>query len=224
MKRILFATWLFCLFVLCATRANAVDVMSYEGEWADNYQYEVQDVVSYQGSMYIANQPSIGICPLCDPTIWQIVVAGADAAIGPQGPPGPAGPAGPQGSVGPVGPTGAVGPAGPAGVVPSFDVHQTNTLAAGSSASVSIGCSPTQCSFLFGIPAGPAGPQGVQGVQGPVGPAGPQGPAGTSSWIDGSSSVTTGKAVVVNDASGNPVVSIDNVNHIVYFQGSVILQ
>ena len=75
---------------------------------------------------------------------------------------------------GPAGSDGAQGPAGPTGPAGS-DGSQGPTGPAGSNGS-----------------QGPAGPPGSDGPQGPMGPAGPTGPAGgSSSWTDGTGSVTT---------------------------------
>lgn len=84
-----------------------LDNMQFVGEWADSYQYEAQNVVSYQGAGYVALAPSIGIRPIDDPNTWAVLVAaGLPGPVGPQGPQGVAGPAGSggpfeyQGSIG----------------------------------------------------------------------------------------------------------------------------
>lgn len=50
-------------------------------------------------------------------------------------------------------------------------------------------------------PQGPQGVQGPQGIQGPQGPVGPQGPAGTSSWTDGTGTVSTTHKVGIGTSS-----------------------
>lgn len=115
----------------------------------------MNDVVTYNGSTYIAiaaNQGPNNTTPDGN-AAWNVMAAeGATGPAGPsggpagpQGPAGPAGPAGPQGAAGANGPAGSTGPAGPAG---------------------SQGPSG---------PPGLPGPSGPAGSQGPVGPAGPQG-------------------------------------------------
>jgi len=80
--------------------------------WNPNASYAANDVVTYNGSSYIAfvaNGPSpSGPTPDKSP-LW------AEMAAGGTGPAGPAGPAGPTGDQGPSGPMGNPGPAGPAG-------------------------------------------------------------------------------------------------------------
>jgi hypothetical protein len=94
--------------------------------------YAVNDVVTYNGSTYVAiaaNQGPNNPTPDGNTAAWSLMAAvGATGPagpsggpVGPQGPAGPAGPAGPQGATGapglpgPAGPAGAQGPAGPAG-------------------------------------------------------------------------------------------------------------
>ena len=82
----------------------------------DNYNpnatYAANDVVTYNGSSYIAILPNgpnpSGPTPDKSPE-WGLMAAGGT------GPAGPAGPQGPQGDPGPMGPMGNTGPAGPAG-------------------------------------------------------------------------------------------------------------
>ncbi|MEW6584685.1 MAG: hypothetical protein AB1442_03630 [Nitrospirota bacterium] len=84
---------------------------------------------------------------------------------------GAPGPQGPQGPQGDAGPAGAQGDTGPAGA-------QGDT--------------------------GPAGAQGPQGDTGPAGAQGPQGPAGppgTSSWTDGTGTVTTAQKVGIGTST-----------------------
>lgn len=77
-----------------------------------NATYAANNVVTYNGSSYIAfvaNGPSpSGPTPDKNPD-WAVMAAGGT------GPAGPAGPAGPTGDPGPSGPMGNPGPAGPAG-------------------------------------------------------------------------------------------------------------
>jgi hypothetical protein len=102
--------------------------------------YAVNDVVTYNGSTYVAiaaNQGPNNATPDVN-TAWNLMAAeGATGSPGPSG--GPQGPAGPAGPTGPAGTTGATGPAGPAG--------------------------PTGATGATG-PAGPPGPMGPQGSGG----------------------------------------------------------
>jgi hypothetical protein len=105
--------------------------------------YSVNDVVTYNGSSYVAIAASTGPdnpTPDTNPAAWSVMAAqgaaGDAGAPGAAGPPGAPGPAGAQGPSGPQGPVGSTGPAGPTG------------------------------------PAGAVGPVGPQGPQGPAGPAG----------------------------------------------------
>jgi collagen triple helix repeat protein len=91
--------------------------------------------------------------------------AGAPGSQGPAGAPGPAGTPGPTG---PTGPTGAIGLAGPTGVAGA-----TGSLGAPGATG------PTGPLGPVGFP-GPAGSAGAQGPAGPAGAVGPTGPAGSA--------------------------------------------
>jgi len=142
--------------------------------------YAANDVVTYQGSSYIATG-SPKDPPGSDP-FWSVLAA--QGATGPQGPaggpPGPAGPVGPEGAMGPAGPQGPMGPAGATGATgPQGPIGLTG---------------------LQGPPgtdgaAGAQGPQGLPGIPGPPGIQGPQGPPCTSG-IPGN--------LIVYGANGNP--------------------
>jgi hypothetical protein len=81
-----------------------------------NQSYAVNDVVTFNGSAYVAitaTQGQNNPTPDQNPSAWSVMAqAGSQGQAGAQG---PAGPAGPQGNSGPQGPVGATGPAGPAG-------------------------------------------------------------------------------------------------------------
>lgn len=83
--------------------------------WNPNASYAANDVVTYNGSSYIAfvaNGPNpSGPTPDKSP-LWAVMAAGG---TGPAGPAGLAGPTGGQGPMGPIGNTGPAGPAGPQG-------------------------------------------------------------------------------------------------------------
>jgi hypothetical protein len=87
---------------------------TFRGEWDGATQYRENDVVTEDGSAYVARNDNVGV----DPTLVGQVL-GADwalmAAKGDVGPTGPQGEQGPQGLIGPVGPQGLIGPVGPQG-------------------------------------------------------------------------------------------------------------
>jgi hypothetical protein len=87
--------------------------------------YNVNDVVTYNGSSYAAIAASSGPnnpTPDTNPAAWSVMAAqgstgpaGSPGTQGPQGSQGPQGATGSQGSAGPQGPQGPAGPAGPKG-------------------------------------------------------------------------------------------------------------
>lgn len=96
------------------------------GAWAPSTAYAVNDMVTYQGTSYVATT-AFTSGPTFTPANWQVVAAaGAAGATGPtgatgppgaQGNPGPTGATGAQGPVGNTGPAGAQGPQGPQGPI-----------------------------------------------------------------------------------------------------------
>jgi len=111
--------------------------------------YTANDVVTYNGSSYIAiigNGPNPnGPTPEQSQDWSLLAAAGSPGATGPAG---PAGSMGPQGPAGPAGATGAIGAAGPSGPQGSQG------------------------------PQGATGPEGPEGPAGPQGPQGPAGSGG----------------------------------------------
>ena len=91
----------------------------WKGDWQTSVVYGINDLVQFQGSVFIAVQPTTGVEDPTDTAFWSLFAAGgadgADGATGPQGVQGEVGPPGPIGDTGPTGPTGAVGPVGPIG-------------------------------------------------------------------------------------------------------------
>jgi hypothetical protein len=95
--------------------------------------YAENDVVTYNGSSYVAIVPNgpnpYGPTPDKNPS-WSVMAAvGATGATGPAGPQGSIGDPGPQGLMGnpgPIGPAGPVGPQGPAGGVLSFVTNKSS--------------------------------------------------------------------------------------------------
>jgi len=69
--------------------------VAFRGPWSIGNNYNVGDVVSFNGSSYVATIASGGVQPDKAPGMWAIVaqggVAGAVGSAGPQGPQGPAG-------------------------------------------------------------------------------------------------------------------------------------
>jgi hypothetical protein len=89
--------------------------------------YAVNNVVTYNGSSYVAIVPNgpnpSGPTPDKNPSWSVMAAAGASGPAGPTGPQGPLGDPGPQGLMGnsgPQGPAGPVGPQGPTGGVLSW--------------------------------------------------------------------------------------------------------
>jgi hypothetical protein len=144
-----------------AIELNAADIaaladqvgLEWQGGWQDGVEYERLDLVSYEGSTWVAAQDTTGAEAPDNAAFWSLFAAageqGPEGAQGPQGPAGPQGSQGIQGIQGPdgaqgdVGSQGLMGPPGPEGV------------------------------------AGPAGPEGPPGAQGETGAEGPQGPPGS---------------------------------------------
>ncbi len=98
--------------------------LHYRGAWSSGTSYSVLDVVTYQGSSYVAKSASLGKQPAATPGAWSLLAArgttgatGARGAAGAQGLPGVDGADGAQGPEGPAGPQGDPGPQGPAGVL-----------------------------------------------------------------------------------------------------------
>src|ERR1700691_4004433 len=134
-----------------------------------NAPYAINDVVTFNGSTYIAIAASAGPSnptPNLNTSAWSLMAEAG--ATGPTGAQGSVGPTGPQGSAGAAGTTGAVGPQGPAG-------------AAG--ATGADGATGT---------TGLQGPIGFTGAAGATGSTPSPGPAGASPFtLDGTSAVFT---------------------------------
>jgi hypothetical protein len=96
--------------------------LTWQGLWLNGAQYAAGDAVQFNGSAYVALQPSTNQSPDTQPTFWSLLAqkgeagaTGATGAQGPQGATGAQGMAGASGSQGPQGSTGPQGPAGPQG-------------------------------------------------------------------------------------------------------------
>lgn len=80
------------------------------------------------------------------------------------------------GPEGPQGPSGDTGPQGPSGVISGATATE---LPESADPTVTLGGTPSNRTFEFGIPAGATGEEGPQGPQGPGGDPGATGPSGT---------------------------------------------
>lgn len=145
----------------------------YRGAWNRSLIYRSGDVVTRNGTSFIALDRNRRTNPVPDANrnVWGILAErGERGQRGPQGPEGPrgrrglpglAGPTGPQGPQGPVGMTGPAGPQGPIGMT------------------------------------GPEGPQGPIGMTGPQGPQGPAGFSGFNHVVGSTTALTTTRQIVV---------------------------
>lgn len=151
--------------------------MTFKSAWLNTTTYNVDDVVTYQGSSYLALLTNTNIPPDTDVTKWSLLAQKGDpgptGATGAQGPQGPVGATGPQGSQGPQGPQGQTGPTGATGP-----------------------------QGLQGV-TGATGPQGPQGATGPQGPAGPAG--ALTMWAGDSNNASV--TVTAGHAYGRPIGS-----------------
>jgi Collagen triple helix repeat (20 copies)/Head domain of trimeric autotransporter adhesin/Chaperone of endosialidase len=152
--------------------------VSFRGEWNSSASYAVGDVVSENGTSYIALTGNLSIDPATDVsgsgTTWAVL-----ALRGATGPTGPTGPQGVQGIQGSTGATGQTGPAGPTGAT-----------------------GPSGSQGIQGIqgPTGDTGPVGPTGAQGPTGPMGPGDgtAAGNTLYWNGSQWVTNSSNIFNN--------------------------
>ena len=95
--------------------------LNFKGPWNSTTDYLADDVVSFNGSAWIAKRSNTNATPV-EGADWTIVAqkgdigaTGAAGSMGPQGPTGPSGPEGPPGPTGPMGAQGPIGPQGPSG-------------------------------------------------------------------------------------------------------------
>ena len=128
-------------------------LMTWRGAWSSAVTYAVRDVVSYDGSSYVATKPQTNVLPL-DAGSWApLSLRGADGAAGPQG---PAGDTGPRGLQGPPGMPGPAGPTGPGGL--SFSdgqpLHERVLDGCGHQTISSMTIRPTQTSRVFATAMG----------------------------------------------------------------------
>ncbi len=151
--------------------------LTWKSYWCESVEYCYNDIVKYNGSIYIAICPNSNINPEgeCNES-WELMISnGEQGPIGPVGPQGEQGPMGPQGEQGPMGPQGEQGPMGPQGEQGPMGPQGEQGPPG-----------PPGLDGLVGPPGeqGPVGPPGVDGLVGPpgqqglVGPPGQQGKAG----------------------------------------------
>jgi hypothetical protein len=169
-----------------ATGANGVG-LNFRGAWSSSTAYVINDLVTLNGSAYIAVTSNTAQNPGSDVVgaYWKVLVTqgatgasgvtgatGSTGAAGPTGNPGPTGATGLQGSPGITGPIGATGPQGIQGV-------QGNPG-----------------------PQGSIGPQGVLGQPGPTGATGATGPSfAVRGDYDPAHTYSTGDVVLVGGSS-----------------------
>lgn len=81
-----------------ASARHGITGLSWAGPWRAGAQYTAGDVVTYQGSSYVATAPSSGRVPSLSGRAWVVfAAAGIVGQHGATGPPGPAGAQGPPG-------------------------------------------------------------------------------------------------------------------------------
>ena len=90
--------------------------MSFKGIWNGAATYEIDNVVSYEGSAYVSIvNANLGNNPGTSASSWTVLAEKGSGTQGPTGAAGPIGPQGPQGLKGDTGTTGSTGPKGDAG-------------------------------------------------------------------------------------------------------------
>lgn len=129
-------------------------ILNKRGNWEDDVQYNANDLISFNGSSYLAIVANIGYQPDINADKWQLIATGEKGQQGIQGPQGIQGEQGPQGERGIQGERGPQGPAGQQGIQGPQGIQGEQGPAG---------------------ERGPEGPQGVQGIQGPPGEKGADG-------------------------------------------------
>jgi len=64
------AGMILCIFLFAVGEVFGVTVMSFRGEWIQTYSYSVQDVVSYNGALYLAIKNNQGMYPDVSKLDW----------------------------------------------------------------------------------------------------------------------------------------------------------
>jgi hypothetical protein len=129
------------------TTLHQASIFSWMGTWQSGVSYELDDLVEYQGSTFLAIQATTGTQNPSDDAFWALFAAAGET--GPQGPQGLQGeiglqgsqgetglqgPQGVQGLQGPQGPEGPAGPQGPAGQDAVIDFALVQSRVAGTCA------------------------------------------------------------------------------------------
>jgi hypothetical protein len=129
------------------TTLQQASIFSWMGTWQSGVSYELDDLVEYQGSTFLAIQATTGTQNPSDDAFWALFAAAGET--GPQGPQGLQGeiglqgsqgetglqgPQGVQGLQGPQGPEGPAGPQGPAGQDAVIDFALVQSRVAGTCA------------------------------------------------------------------------------------------
>lgn len=128
-----------------------LDQFSPKGEYDPNTAYKALNIVSQDGSSYVALQPTTGNAPP-NPVYWQLLAEKGE-----------------QGEQGEKGATGEKGNTGDPGQAATIQVGSVITGEAGSQASVVNSGTENAAVLNFTIPRGDTGPQGIQGEQGQPG-------------------------------------------------------
>lgn len=176
-----------------------------KGEYNPSTAYKALNIVSQNGSSYVAIQDTQGNPPT-NTTYWQLLAQrgeqGKQGVQGPQGPrgeQGPAGPQGPPGETGPAGPQGEKGDAGTGldilGTYASLEALQAAVTQPQQGQMYNVGTEAPYTVYMWDATnsgewisqgqlqgakgdTGPQGPQGEPGPQGEQGPQGERGPQG----------------------------------------------
>lgn len=148
-----------------ATKILGKVALTPKGEFSELTEYQVLDIITYQGSSYVCLQTTKGNLPTND-TYWQLVAEKGDK--GEQGEQGEQGLQGVKGEKGDTGATGETGPAGQDGLSATIQVGTVNTLPAGSNATITNSGNETSAVFNFGIPKGDKGEKGDKGDTGEI--------------------------------------------------------
>jgi hypothetical protein len=152
---------------------------TWRSSWLSQSQYAMFDIVTYQGSSFIARQaPPVGVAPT-NTTYWGLIAArglpGLRGLTGLTGPQGLQGIPGVKGATGLTGAIGATGPQGLTGAAGAIGATGPQGLTGAAGAAGAIGATGPQ--GLTGL-LGPTGPQGLPGLPGVDGSDGATGPTG----------------------------------------------
>lgn len=178
--------------------------LAFRGAWDAAVSYELNDLVTYQGSTYLSTVAiNVGKTPGVNSLFWAVLAQGGVGLVG------PAGPAGPQGLQGPAGVAGADGAPGPAGAV-GVNFRGAWSLATGYQANDAVTFDGATYLALTGSSgAEPDASPAQWAVLAAKGTAGPTGPAGAAATVS-VGVVTTGApgtaAAVTNTGTADAAV------------------